>query len=103
MGVDVTDVPGLDAADVFVLLGRDGDETISAEDVAAARGTITWEVLQTLSARLARVYTLDGSVVAQRSPASMRLSTALDLEPALTRTAAAMRQAGAARPDRSRR
>jgi alanine racemase len=94
MGVDVTDVPGLDAADVFVLLGRDGDETISAEDVAAARGTITWEVLQTLSARLARVYTLDGSVVAQRSPASMRLSTALDLEPALTRTAAAMRQAG---------
>lgn len=93
MAVDVTDVPGLEGDDVFVLLGRDGDEAITAEEVAATRDTITWEVLQTISARLARVYTLEGKVVAQRSPADMRLSTTVDLAQALRRTAAAMQRA----------
>ncbi len=93
MTVDITDVPGVDGDDTFVLLGRDGDDAITAEEVAASRDTITWEVLQTLSSRLARVYTLDGSEVAQRSPATLQLSTATDLEGALARTAAGLRRA----------
>ena len=55
---DVTDVPGpaVTVADEFVLLGRQGNERISAADLAVARGTNSWEVVTSLSARLPRVY-----------------------------------------------
>ena len=55
---DVTDVPGgpVGPADEFVLIGAQGDERITAADVAAARGTNSWEVVTNLSARLPRVY-----------------------------------------------
>jgi alanine racemase len=55
---DVTDVAGppVSVHDEFILLGRQGDEQISAADVAAARGTNSWEVVTSLAARLPRVY-----------------------------------------------
>src|SRR6476646_12019684 len=55
---DVTDVPGepVTVHDEFVLIGEQGDERISAVDVARARGTNSWEVVTTLAARLPRVY-----------------------------------------------
>jgi alanine racemase len=55
---DVTDVPGppVGVDDEFVLIGSQGGERITAADVAAARGTISWEVVTSLSARLPRVY-----------------------------------------------
>jgi alanine racemase len=56
LAVDVTDVPGIDAADTFVLLGRQGGQIISAGDLARARNTIAWEVLSSMAARLDRVY-----------------------------------------------
>ena len=56
--VDVTDVPGepVSAADEFVLLGRQGTSAITAADLAAARGTNSWEVVTAMAARLPRVY-----------------------------------------------
>lgn len=56
--VDVTDVPGspVGVADAFVLIGAQGDERIAVADVAAARGTNSWEVVTNLSDRLPRVY-----------------------------------------------
>lgn len=56
--VDVTDVPGepVSAADEFVLLGRQGSVAITAADLAAARGTNSWEVVTAMAARLPRVY-----------------------------------------------
>jgi alanine racemase len=56
LAVDVTDLPGLDLEDDFVLLGRQGPETITAGDLARARNTISWEVLSSMAARLDRVY-----------------------------------------------
>jgi alanine racemase len=55
---DVTDVPGspVTVDDEFVLIGAQGDARITAPDVARARGTNSWEVVTTLSARLPRVY-----------------------------------------------
>lgn len=55
---DVTDVPGepVTPHDEFVLIGRQGAERISAADVAAARGTNSWEVVTSLAVRLPRVY-----------------------------------------------
>jgi alanine racemase len=56
--VDVTDVPGspVDRADEFVLLGAQGTERISVEDLARLRTTNTWEVVTQMSARMPRVY-----------------------------------------------
>ena len=49
---DVTDVPGAAAGDVVTLIGRDGEEEIAAEEVAARCGTITNELLSRLGPRL---------------------------------------------------
>jgi alanine racemase len=56
LAVDVTDVPGLGLDEEFVLLGRQGEEAISAGDLARARNTIAWEVLSSMAPRLGRVY-----------------------------------------------
>jgi len=53
---DVTDVPGLDYGEEFVLLGSQGDEDITAGELARRRNTIAWEVLTSMAQRLARVY-----------------------------------------------
>ncbi len=55
---DVTDVPGppVGPADEFVLLGAQGAERISVEDLARLRTTNTWEVVTQMSGRLPRVY-----------------------------------------------
>ena len=55
---DVTDVAGepVSVADEFVLIGQQGAERITAVDLAAARGTNSWEVVTNLAARLPRVY-----------------------------------------------
>jgi alanine racemase len=73
--VDVTDVPGVGPDSEFTLLGRDGHEEIGADEVAAVRGTISWEVLQQLGSRLARVYTSGSNPVAVRPESSIGLIT----------------------------
>jgi alanine racemase len=75
VAVDVTGVPGVDALDEFVLLGRQGAEEVSAEELAGLRGSITWEVLDAFGARLSRIYVSDGRVEAARHPGeSFRVS-----------------------------
>jgi alanine racemase len=54
--VDVTDVPGVDLADEFVLLGQQGGDSITAKELARVRNTIPWEVVTSMSFRLPRVY-----------------------------------------------
>lgn len=68
--VDVTGIEGVAADSEFVLLGTVGDREISADDIAAVRQTISWEVLQQLGSRLSRIYYSGGVPVAQR-PESM--------------------------------
>ena len=45
-----------DHTDEFVLLGEQGGERVTAADLALVRTTISWEVLASMSARVARVY-----------------------------------------------
>jgi alanine racemase len=54
--VDVTDLPGLGYDEEFVLLGSQGDESITVGDLARRRNTIAWEVLTSMARRLDRVY-----------------------------------------------
>jgi alanine racemase len=62
---DVTDVPGppVTEDDELVLIGSDGDERITSFDLAAAGGTISYEVITGMSRRLPRVYHAAGSPV----------------------------------------
>jgi alanine racemase len=67
---DVTDVQGppVTIHDGFVLLGVQGDERITVEDLAQQRTTNTWEVLTSMSGRLPRVYhAATGAVVGLRT------------------------------------
>jgi alanine racemase len=66
---DVTDVPGtpVGVEDEFVLLGSQGDERISAEDLARLRTTNTWEVVVQMAGRLPRVYHAAAGAVGLRT------------------------------------
>ena len=52
--LDVSDVPGVQAGDVATLIGRDGGELITAEEVAEWSNTISYEVLTSIGARVER-------------------------------------------------
>lgn len=54
--VDVTELPEVAAGDEVVVLGGQGDEAITADEVADRSGTISYEVLTSLSRRVPRVY-----------------------------------------------
>ena len=54
--VDVTSIPGVQAGDVATVFGADGNEIITAEQVAEWSGTISWEVLTSLGPRVERRY-----------------------------------------------
>lgn len=53
--VDVTDVPGAEVGDEVVIIGSQGSNQITAEEVAAEIGTISYEVTCSLSNRVPRV------------------------------------------------
>lgn len=54
--VDVTDLPDVRVDDEAVLIGRQGAEEITADEVAEAQGTISYEVLCRIGPRVPRVY-----------------------------------------------
>ncbi len=53
----------LKSGDIVTLMGKDGHEEISAEELAKIRNTINYEIICNISARVARVYVKDGKVV----------------------------------------
>lgn len=55
LAADVTDIPDIKRGDAVTLIGKDGSEEITAEEVAFSAGTITNELLSRLSDRLERV------------------------------------------------
>jgi alanine racemase len=76
--LDVTDVPGATVDDEVTLIGEQGGGSIWADEVAELSGTISYEVLAALSARVARIYTRGGRVVAVEDLAGYRETPALD-------------------------
>lgn len=53
---DVTDAPGARAGDEVVVIGSQGNETITVEEVAGKAGTISYEIFCGISARVPRIY-----------------------------------------------
>ena len=54
--VDLTDIPEAAAWDEVVLMGRQGDCEITAHDLAAWKGTVSYEVLTAWRSRLPRIH-----------------------------------------------
>ena len=61
--VDVTDIPGVTVDDRVVLMGTDGNETISAETLAAAADSFNYEQLCSINRRISKVYHRSGKKV----------------------------------------
>ena len=63
MMVDVTDIPGVELDDTVTLVGRDGGETITVEQIAAAADSFNYEFICGISRRVPRIYCRDGKEV----------------------------------------
>jgi alanine racemase len=53
--LDVTEIPGVRPGDEVVIVGTQGEQTISAFDHAHAAGTIPWEIFTRIAARVPRI------------------------------------------------
>jgi len=65
--LDVTDLPQTREGDEVVLIGQQGGARQTADDLAAAAGTISHEIVTAIRRRVPRRYRRDGRVVAQRT------------------------------------
>lgn len=63
--VDVTDIPDVKFMDQVVLVGYDGEEHISVEELSSICGRFNYEFVCCLGRRIPRVYTLGGEIVEQ--------------------------------------
>jgi len=54
--IDLSHTTALDAGDEITLLGTEGDCTIDAQQLARVAGTISYNILCSISARVRRVY-----------------------------------------------
>jgi alanine racemase len=54
--VDVTNIPDVLPEDDVILIGKDGDAVITADDIAKHTGTISYEVLCDITKRVTRLY-----------------------------------------------
>ena len=55
--IDVTDIPGVELGDEAILMGSQGSEVITAEDIAEKMSTISYEFLCGIGKRVPRIYT----------------------------------------------
>ena len=63
MMVDVTDIPGVSAEDPVVLVGKDGSQQITMEEIAAAADSFNYEFVCGISRRVPRHYCSGGKIV----------------------------------------
>ena len=63
MMVDVTDIPDVSIDDTVTLVGRDGDEEITMEAIAAAADSFNYEFVCGISRRVPRIYCRDGKEI----------------------------------------
>lgn len=64
--VDVTGIPEVAFMDQVTLVGRDGQEHISVEELSQLSGRFPYEFVCCLSKRIPRVYTKNGKVIIQK-------------------------------------
>lgn len=63
--VDVTDIEGVCFGDNVTLIGRDGNETITVEELSELSGRFNYEFICDLGKRIPRVFVRDGKIAEQ--------------------------------------
>jgi alanine racemase len=53
--VDVTEIAGVEPGDEVVIIGTQGEESITAYDLADATGMIPWEIFTRIGSRVQRI------------------------------------------------
>lgn len=61
--LDVTDIPGVQMGDEVIVVGRDGDCSVTFDELAEMLGTINYELSCAVSKRVPRVYLKGGKVI----------------------------------------
>ena len=61
--LDVTGVPGVETGDTVTLMGCDGSEAVTADEIADRIGTINYEIVCGVATRVPRVYRKNGADV----------------------------------------
>lgn len=61
--IDLSEFPDAKVGDEVILMGRDGDEIITADDLGARFGTIGYEIVCAVNRRVPRYYKKDGELV----------------------------------------
>ena len=54
--IDLTDIPGVKEYDEVVVMGKQGDKEITADEIAEKTGTINYEVVTRFGQRLPKIY-----------------------------------------------
>lgn len=65
MMVDVTQIPNVKVGDTVVLIGTDGEKTITMEEIAAAADSFNYEFVCGIGRRVPRYYLREGNIVQQ--------------------------------------
>lgn len=63
MMIDIGDIPEVQVGTMVTLIGKDGDDCITADEVAAKYGTIGYEVVCGISKRVPRIFMDEGKVI----------------------------------------
>ena len=63
MMVDVTHIPGAEVGDRVTLVGQDGDQSITIEEISAMADSFNYEYVCGISRRVPRLYVHNGKVV----------------------------------------
>ena len=58
--LDVSNVPEAEEGDIVTVFGKDGEASVSVDEVAALAGTINYEIICAVSRRVPRCYYLHG-------------------------------------------
>ena len=61
--IDISDIPDVKMEDAVTLVGTEGKETITVEELAELAGTFNYEFVCDLGKRIPRVYYKDGKIV----------------------------------------
>jgi alanine racemase len=65
--LDVSNVPEVKEGDVVTVFGKDGNEEISVDELAAKIGTINYEITCLVGKRVSRIYYKNGEIVGKLS------------------------------------
>lgn len=67
MMVDITDLKGVSVGDEVTLIGKNGGDIITADDLAEIYGSIGYELVCGISKRVPRVYIRNGEIISTKN------------------------------------